>query len=278
MQLKKLEEEIGFSIFDRNRKPVEPTLLGNKFIERAKIIVEEAHLLKNFVNEDINTFKGKFRFGIIPTVAPYLLPLFLPDFVKKYPDTHLIIKEMHSEDIIKELKNGTLDLAVLATPLEEKTLLEEPVYYEPFLAYFPPKHPRLKADTVDMEDLDLRDLLVLAEGHCFRNQTLRICNVNSEIISHEFTYESGSIEAVKRMIDKGFGYSLIPALAIDSSYDLSRIREFNMPVPSREVSIVSYKSFHKYGLINALKKTVLDNVPDDFVKNENFIRINWRTL
>lgn len=276
MQLKKLEFEIGFEIFDRTKKPLKITTLGKLFIEKALIIVSETKELKNLVNHDLESVDGDFRLGIIPTIAPYLLPRFLPEFLLKNPKTRLIISELQSEDIINQIKTGKLDMAILATPIEEKQIVEEILYYEPFLGYFPIGHSQLDNTNINLNNLDYNDILILNEGHCFRNQTLSICNLKPELIESKFEYQSGSIETIKKLIEHKMGFSLIPALATYENIKENQLRKFSTPIPSREISIVYHKNFHKNGLINNLKKSILNNIPVDFIKNNTTQIIKWR--
>jgi LysR family hydrogen peroxide-inducible transcriptional activator len=271
-----LEQEIGFLIFDRAQKPVQITALGSLFIDKAMLIVSETQELKNLVNHDLESLDGEFRMGIIPTIAPYLLARFLPDFVAENKNTSLIISELQSEDIISQIKSGELDLAILATPIDEKQIIEEVLYYEPFLGYFPKNHPQLNNDFVDMENIDLSDILILNEGHCFRNQTLSICNLNPEWINSQMKYQSGSIETIKSLIEKDMGFSLIPALATYTNINTERVRSFKEPVPSREIAIIYHKNFHKNGLIRMLKKAILANISEDYTKNEYSQIVKWR--
>lgn len=277
MQIQKLENEIGFRIFDRNSKPVKPTKLGEQFISKARIIHREVNELKAMVEDDLNTLKGEFRLGIIPTLAPYLLPLFLPHFSEKYSETHLVIEELQSEDIIQKLKIGLLDIAILATPVFEKQLREIPVFVEPFLAYLEPENPLLNKKLIDSNDLDLEKILLLSEGHCFRNQTLNICKQKKTNGFQKFTYSSGSIETIKALVDKGLGYTLIPELSIlPEGQNNKNIKRFNKPEPVREVSLLVHSGFTKELLLENIRKSITENLPENFSKNERFVRVKWR--
>ena len=275
-QIKKLEDEVGFVLFNRSVKPLVPTKLGLEFIAKARSILDEVAALKSLVNQDLESTSGTFRLGIIPTLSPYVLPLFLPGFTKQNPHTHLIINELQSEEIISQLKSDQLDLALLATPLDERQIKEEVVFYEPFLGYFPEGHHQLKHEYLDFNQVELNDLLILDEGHCFRNQTLRICDIKAENLHHAFEYQSGSIETIKRLIEQNMGFSLIPALAARQDIKKENLRKFKMPVPAREVSIVSRISFHKSGLLKAIKDEIIKNLPKEFVIQTETQMIKWR--
>ena len=143
MQIQKLEDELDILIFDRSKKPILLTEVGEKIVNQAKNIVNEAGRIKDIVDQQKGYIGGEFKVGIIPTVMPTLLPMFLNNFIKKYPKVNLIIEEQTTEDIIKKLKNGHLDCAIAATPLEEENLKEIVLYYELFVAYVPSNHPSI---------------------------------------------------------------------------------------------------------------------------------------
>ena len=276
MQVKKLEEELGTLLFDRTKKPLKPTKIGKHFIEKAREILRETKLLENIVSENRFSIKGTFIIGIIPTLAPYLLPLFLPKFVKENPETKLIIHEVESLDMIKKMKDETIDIGIIVTPLLEKHIREIPLFYEPFLAYLPKNHHLLHKDRVTANELSTENALVLSEGHCFRNQTLKICNQNFEESSIGFEYKSGSIETLKRLVEKGLGYTLIPELSVIKDKNNPNIKRFKTMEPVREVSLTCYKSFSKERLIEKLRDSILSEIPKEFTKKEEYVRVRWR--
>ena len=214
MQVKKLEDEIGVKIFDRSKKPIQPTPIGIEILQRARRILRESKQLSAFVNHEKETLEGEFSIGIIPTVAPYLLPAFLPRFIEENPRLHLKISELQTGQIISRLRQGTIDIGVLATPLNEENIIEHTLYYEPFLLYLPDDHRLVNKAFLLADDLETRDLLVLNEGHCFREQTLSICGRSQKGDGIGFDYQSGSIEALKNLVKKGVGYTLVPELSV----------------------------------------------------------------
>ena len=220
---------------------------------------------------------GTYRLGVIPTLAPYLLPIFLKEFSDAHPEIQLEIKELQSEEIIQRLNQGKLDMAILATPLEENGLREIPLFYESFLVYAHPEHPILEKKKLSAKELDDNGLWVLDQGHCFRNQVLNICEKAGQLnASSQLSFESGSIETLKNMIKGYSGYTLIPELAVDFDRDDTFIRRFQSPQPAREISLVVHNSFSKDLLLQHLRKSILDQVPDSFLKNEKYSAINWR--
>lgn len=277
MQVQKLEEEIGFRLFDRSRKPLTPTSLGRQFIARSRAVIAGISEMKLMVQDEIESVKGEFRLGIIPTLAPYLLPLLLPDLINRHPDTHLIVEELQSIEIIDRLKNNQLDMALLATPLMEKNIREIPLFSEPFLLYLPVNHPLLKQDNIRPEILDPQSLLLLAEGHCVRNQALNLCHIRKERRSKGFTYNSGSIEALKGLVDKRVGYTLVPELSV--SHELRTkpsIKCFSKPEPSREISLVCHATFSREKLLEIIRAIIQQNLPSNMTRSRNFIRVKWR--
>ncbi|MEE9437956.1 MAG: LysR substrate-binding domain-containing protein [Saprospiraceae bacterium] len=273
IQVKKLEEEIGFPIFDKSKSPFKPTKLGVFFIKKAKVILNEVSELKNMVSTALNNLEGKFKIGVIPTISPYLIPLISGGFSKKYPNTILEIEEMQSKNIIDALQKREIDMAILVTPLGEPFIREVKLYNEPFVFYGQKSDSLEKRMSISTEEvLAMDDVWLLENGHCFRNQVLNICqNVSNKNIQ----FQSGSIEALKKMVDNYGGFTLVPEMALNE-YDIGCSIDFEKPKPIREVSIVVHHTFAKDALIDALRLEILENTPEKFVKNKRFIKINWR--
>ena len=192
MQVQKLEEELTIKLFNRTTKPISLTPIGLKVIEQAKVILKEAKRMGDVVTSEKGIIGGDFRIGIIPTVMPTLLPLFLSTFIKKFPKVNLKIEELNTASIIEELKNGKLDAGIAATPLDDPKLLEKPLYYEPFVGYIPENHSLSKLKSLSVEDLEKIDILVLEDGHCFREHVLKLCQTTKSLNS--FNLKSGSFE------------------------------------------------------------------------------------
>lgn len=275
MQVKKLEDEIGIKIFDRSKKPLKPTKAGEKIITKAREILRDVSEMKDMVSNEKKTMAGTYRLAVIPTLAPFLMPIFLPYFKKHYPEVKLIIRELQTLDIIKELKADTLDIGLVVTPLDESTLTEHPIFYEPFLFYHPENHPLGHQKVVSPSQLDGDELLLLEEGHCFRNQALNVCG-KQNANHNDFYYQSGSIETLKNMVKSGLGYTLVPQLSITETYDNKYVTPFAEPKPVREVSLVTHRSFNKKMLINALHDSIIAMLPNNIKKVERFVRVKWR--
>ena len=275
MQVKKLEEEIGVRIFNRDKKPLQPTEIGKEVITRARQIIRESRQLKEFVNHEKESMEGEYTIGIIPTLAPYLLPLFLPVFMNENPGVHLKVQELQTGQIISQLESGIIDIGFLATPLNETSIREIPVFYEPFLLYLPENHRFMNEKLMLAEELDPSEVLVLDEGHCFREQALSICKRPRLGSSIGFDYQSGSIEALKSLVQNGVGYTLVPELSVMNEHNSVHIRRFTNPEPVREVSIVVHSSYFKESVINRLKETVQRVIPERFLKKQSVVEFNW---
>jgi LysR family hydrogen peroxide-inducible transcriptional activator len=258
MQIQKIEEELSVLIFDRTKKPIQLTAIGEKIVNQAKNIVNEAGKIKDIVEYQKGFIGGEFRLGIIPTIMPTLLPMFLTNFIKKYPKVKLIIEELNTDEIISRLKNGHLDAAIAATPLEDEQIKEIVMYYEPFIAYIPNNHTVLEKSEIEISDLNLDEILLLQDGHCFRDGILNLCKNQNLSNSSSFRLESGSFETLIKLADEGLGTTLLPYLhTLDlKEKDKSKLRGFKDPKPAREVSLIYPKSELKIHIIDALRSTI----------------------
>ncbi|MCO6146580.1 LysR substrate-binding domain-containing protein [Flavobacterium sp. NRK1] len=260
MQIQKLEEELDIQIFDRSKKPIQLTDVGQKIVQQAKNIVNESGRIKDIVEQQKGYIGGDFKVGIIPTVMPTLLPMFMANFINRYPKVNLIIEERTTEEIIKMLKNGQLDAAIAATPLNEESIKEIVLYYEPFVAYVPENNPAYKKKEFEVEDLEmnLSNILLLQDGHCFRNNVLNICKAGNLQSDNHFQIESGSFETMVKLADEGLGMTLLPYLhTLDmEGKHKDKLRQFKEPRPSREVSLIYSKKELKLHIIEALRTTI----------------------
>jgi LysR family hydrogen peroxide-inducible transcriptional activator len=270
MQVQKLEEELGVKLFDRSKQPISPTDIGSEILEQARTILKESYKLKELISNQRTVISGELRIGIIPTMAPYLMPQIISSFMKKYPEVQLVIWEYMTDQIVSELKNGLLDCGILSTPLEDKSLQESPLFYESFVAYLSKSSPLTSKKTLHASDIDLDDLWLLNEGHCMRNQILNICNRKKSTEVRAFEYNTDSVETLKRMVEMNKGITLLPELSISdfSVKQLDRIRYFKSPQPTREISIVTHRNFLKRRLIMALEKEILEAIPKR-MRNKN---------
>ena len=257
MQIQKLEEALETKIFNRNKKPIQLTEIGKKIVEQAKIIVDESNRINDIVEQQKGYIGGDFKLGIIPTVMPTLLPIFLKSFIKKYPKINLKIEELTTEEIIKKLNDGHIDVAIAATPLENENIKERVLYYEPFVGFVPEEHRLNNLKTLDIENLDIDDILLLEDGHCFKENILNLCSALGKK-NQNFQLQSGSFNTLVKLSKEGLGMTLLPYLqTLDLNEDDKKfLKEFNTPAPAREVSIIYHKSHLKVHLIEVLKNLI----------------------
>ncbi len=271
MQIQKLEEELGIKLFDRSSQPIRATPQGRPVIEQAKIVLREAGRIYDIIRAEKNSTAGQLRLGIIPTIAPYLIPLFVKSMGEKYPDLRLEISELTTSVILERLKNDQLDCGLMATPPADPELSEIPVYYEPFVAYVSPSHPLFKKPVLKQEDLEQADLWIMNEGHCFRSQVLQICrDQGTRKENKNFTYEAGSIETLKRLVELNEGYTLLPELSVKDfpMKQMKMVRYFKQPEPMREISLITGKHFVKYSLLNVLKDEIRLAIPTKMTESK----------
>lgn len=263
MQVKKLEDELDLQLFDRTKKPLIPTPAGIPIINQARTILANVEDLKQLVSEQKGVMEGELKLGVIPTIAPYLLPSLLPEFERDHPKVQLTIQELQTSDIIKKLRNDELDVGLLATPLGESGITEIPMFQEPMFGYVGENHRLFKKKKLKLSDLDLADTWLLSEGHCFRSQVLNIC-ANRNEAGNSSTFESGSLETLERMVEQHRGMTILPAMATTglSPEQQALIRPFTGTVPTREISLVISRTQIKRQMIDALKHSILSTVPN----------------
>ena len=258
MQIQKLEDELDIQIFDRSKKPIELTEVGKKIVTQARNIVNDSDRIQDIVDQQKGFIGGEFKLGIIPTVMPTLLPMFLKTFVKKYPKVKLKIEELTTEEIILRINEGHLDAAIAATPLENENIKERVLYFEPFVSYIPNNHRLNEKKKIDVSDLDINDILLLEDGHCFRDGVINLCKVFKNPQEKSFQLESGSIETLIKLSNEGLGMTLLPYLHTLDIKELEKnnLHFFNEPSPAREVSIIYHKSELKMQIIEALQDVI----------------------
>ena len=254
MQVQKLEEELEVMLFDRSKKPIKATAVGLKIVEQAKNIVNEANRINDIVDQEKGYIGGEYTLGIIPTVMPTLLPMFLKTFINRYPNVNLIIREQNTNQMIRNIQDGHLDAGIAATPLEIEFIKERPLYYEPFVGYVPPNHRLRKQDILNTEDLDIADILLLQDGHCFRDGVINLCKSRDELKKEHFRLQSGSFETLISLADEDMGMTLLPylnTLELDQAKK-DNLKYFETPSPAREVSLIYHKSELKIQIADAI--------------------------
>lgn len=272
MMIKKLEDELEVKIFDRSKQPAVPTEIGKLIIAQAKKALQDTARIKEIVNEERGLVRGELKVGIIPTLAPYIIPMFINSFLKKYPDVKLQISELTTEAITEKLEQYSLDVGIMATPLNNAALIEQPLFYEQFVVYASAQEKLLKKKYLLAQDIDINRLWLLEEGHCLRSQVMNLCELkHREKELHQLDFESGSIETLKKIVDLNQGITILPELALNDLHasQRDRVRQFKSPAPVREISIVTFRHFVKEKLIDALKQEILDNIPADMKSTKN---------
>jgi LysR family hydrogen peroxide-inducible transcriptional activator len=263
-QIQKLEDDLGIVLFDRSRQPILPTHDGMLILRQIHTALLELERIDEKVKDLRNEVQGVFRLAVIPTLAAYIIPRFLKDFTTAYPKVQLRIDESQTDKIVEDLTHGHVDAALLVTPLENPSLVEEPLFYETIWLYLCAGHPLLRKVSVKESDLSIDDVYLLAEGHCFRGQVLHLCKTQNQRRPRSVQIESGSLETVKRLVDQGEGSTLLPELAkldLVTREQEIYLRPFAQPQPYREVSLVSYRHSIKRAIREGLRERILKNLP-----------------
>ena len=279
MQIKKLEDELGVIIFDRSRQPVVPTDLGAKLIEQARMTLSATQRIKEIIQEEQQEVEGTLKIGIIPTLAPYLLPVFIGPYIRKYPAVKVEVEELVSEEIIRRLKRDMLDVGLFVAPYHDEKIVERPVFYEEMLVYAHPDSELLKKKEVGHEDIVTSDIWMLGNGHCFRNQVVNLCEMSaSQHKNLPFEFESNSLETLMRIVDVEGGFTLIPELALQymSPEKKKQVRSIANTKPLREVSVIYSRHFTKQRLITLLCDEIKSVVPAHMLKRDRGMIVEWK--
>lgn len=285
MQIQKLEEELGVKIFDRNKHPIAVTAIGEAIVTQSRQILAECDKINELIQSQHGKLSGIFRFAVIPTIAPYILPGLLGLYSKKYPDMKLQVREMETKQIITALRNNELDAALVSTPLEENGIKEYPLFEEPFVAYFSKDEKALDKRLISTDDIELDRIWLLNEGHCMRNQVLDLCTDQIQRLQADrpFKYESSNVETLRKMVDKNGGMTVLPELAtFEFSEDQQdRVRYFEETEPVREVSLITNDHFVKLSVLQSLIDEISGLVPEKMrvqKKNRKVLRIQSAKL
>ncbi len=269
MQIHKLEKELDVLIFDRSKQPLFPTDLGAEIVKQARCILQETERLNEIVNHARGRKRGTLRLGIISTLAPYLLPLFIQSFYTKYPGISLHIKELLTKDIVDGIENGTLDAGIVALPVARRGFHSTPLFFEPLIAYVHQQHTLYSRNSISPKDLSPDEILLLEQGHCFREQTLKLCDHNGQLNTsrHEFSsFQSGNLETLRNLVDTQLGITLLPYLAtlhIQNTEKEHSLRYFQEPKPARHIGIISCRAYLKKNLLDTLASEILESIPDE---------------
>ena len=263
-QVQKVEEELDIIIFDRSKKPIITTKKGQLVIDQAKNTIREYKKIFDIKN-DSGKIKGEFHLAVIPSLAPYVVPLFIKNFSKNYPDVKLYINEYKTDDIIEALYDDAIDAGLLVTPLNDDKIIERSLFFERFFLYTSKNHKLSEKKIITDMDLDASSVWLLEEGHCFRDQVIKVCSVDRrKNVLDNIKFASGSLETLINLIRQGDGYTLLPELAtlcLPEQEKKDNLRKFKQPIPTREVSLVHSRSFLKQDIIEALQKEIIGNLP-----------------
>lgn len=278
MQIKKLEEHLGVTIFDRSKQPIIPTDVGEKIIEQARIVLTENAKINEIVEEFNSTLSGELTIGVIPSLSPYLLPLFIGNLTSNYPHINVTVVELLTEEIIHKLKNDTIDVGILVTPLNEASIIESPIFYEKMLLFANKSHELATKAHLETNEITSEGLWLLGKGHCFRSQVVNLCSYQDEHNDEAmFKFESGSLETIKKIIESEGGYTLLPELAINNcNPDNTVIRHFDSETPVREVGIVYSRNHAKKRMLEALKVTIEQSIPKELLNANRGQIVEWR--
>ena len=265
LQIQKVEEEFGFLIFDRRRKPISPTPRGVIILEEARQVLSAHNRMIERAKYEKGTIQGSFRLAIIPTILPSLIPYFLDEFCRTYLNVQLIIEERTTEACLLGLREESIDAAILATPLKQRGIREKVLYYEEFVFFAHAEHRELRNPIIDSVQLSSDGLWLLQDGHCLRNQIVSFCSVEDHgSLYPNLSFEGNSLESLRLLIQRGGGYTLFPQLYVQSMSDAERnthVRRFQPPVPVREVGLVYRSQQWKTDIIEVIFQTIVRCIP-----------------
>ncbi|HMQ46741.1 MAG TPA: LysR substrate-binding domain-containing protein [Saprospiraceae bacterium] len=257
----RFEDEMGIVVFDRKTKPVTITKEGEPIIHQLKIIAKEIENLKEVVSALKGEISGVLKIGVIPTVGPYLIPLFLQDFIEKFPSIHFEISEITTDKIVAYIEKRELDIGIVSIPLNYPDLLEIPLYYEPFMLFDSANKNEYHPLTI--RDIDFSRLWLLEEGHCMRTQVEKICGMHEQqVLNRNLDYKSGTIDTLLKFVSRNKGITLLPLLAtLDFSEEKSgMLSHFAEPVPARNIGLLIHKHFVKKNILESLQQEIQNSV------------------
>lgn len=260
--VQKLEDELGVKLFDRHIQPVTPTAIGIKILKQAKQIQLQVSQVKEIVHEEKFTLSGTLRLAVLPTIAPYLLPRFFPQLVNKYPEIDIRVMEKQTHQIEAGLLCDEIDAAITATHPEDLNLCDDFLFYEEFCGYVSKKEAVFKNDLVKTSEVNTSHLWLLDQGHCFRDQLLRYCQLEAVKVN-QIRYNLGSLETFMRMVESGHGLTFIPELAtLQLNKDQKEfLRPFAIPKPTRQIRLIYHKNYVRKSLLEILVNEVQASVP-----------------
>ena len=270
--MRKLEDELGVLIFDRSKQPITPTTIGSKIIHQARTIFRETGQIENILSEFMGDISGSLKIGILPTIANALIPKLIREISENHPNLKLTINEGLTKEIIDDLENDRLDVGIVSTPVKHNGLVERNLYTEKFRIYTHPNHPCYSKKAWEATDLLEDKLWLLSEGNCFRVQTINLCSLPDEKLNHlALTYESGSLQTLKKIVDFEGGATIIPEWEASELDDdsLDNLRAFRADDAGRAVGLIYTKFYAKDQIINRLEEMIMNCLPRYVSENKN---------
>lgn len=265
-QIKKLEEELDVVIFERTKRSVEVTPVGEAIIAHARKVVEQTDAIEQLARAHRDPLAGPLRVGAIPTLSPYLMPLILVPLKKRYPQMKLVLSEEITETLLQRLERHEIDVALIATPVDIPDLVEAPLFEEPFWLAHPRAHPLYNKDDITSEDLRQLELLLLADGHCLAQQAMEVCGMSDRSVRGEMgDLRAASLETLLQLVGAGFGCTLVPALAIRGSWmtDSGIIaRKLDLRDTYRCVAMVFRRSFPRRQSLEVFASVIRQCLPN----------------
>ena len=265
MMIRKLEEELEVQIFDRSAVPVETTLIGQTIVEQAKIALQQLNKIKEIVEDQQQLLTGTFNLGIIPTIAPYLVPELLRNKEMKCKELILVLKEDITDNIISDILEGKMDGGLMVSPLKHPNLVEYPIYYEKFYAYVSPLESIYADREIDINSISVDHLWLLDSVHCMRGQVEHLCQMRDENIKYnkQVRYEAGNINTLINVVDLNAGMTIIPEMSAMTLCEEQQenLKEFKDLTAVREVSLVVNKDYIRQNMLNKILEIIGDSVP-----------------
>ncbi|MBK9592042.1 MAG: hydrogen peroxide-inducible genes activator [Crocinitomicaceae bacterium] len=278
MQVKKMETDLGITIFDRTKQPIVVTDIGRVIVDQARLVLSESKKIEELIQLSKNTLTGELKIGVIPSIAAYLLPKFLGNLARKHPGIKISVQELLTEEIVENLRTEKIDVGILVTPLEHAGIIETPLFYEKILLYMNAAQEFAKLESIKLSQINTDNLWLLSQGHCFRNQVINLCKIKDSNNALPFEYESASIETLIKFVDKEGGFTLIPELAAldlpDSKKHLAK--QIKDVKPIREVSLVTNRVFVKQRILEVLKTEIIQSVPKEMLDKKRGEIVEWK--
>ncbi len=265
MQIQKLEDELGVVIFDRSQSPILPTKVGALIIQQAKVVYGESMRIPEIIQTQKLGLVGDLSVGVIPTVSPYLVPLFLKPFNHGYPQIEISISELTTAHCLNQLEQEEIDVAILATKEDPKRFVQKKLYDEEFLLFANKDNALLKKKVISISDINLKDIWLLEEGHCLSSEIIKTCHLRRDVsqLPGHLNFKIGNLESIRSLVQENFGYTLLPYLSTRklSQQEKKLLRPFKEAQPKRTIYLTLRKGFLKEGLVGALKSTILESLP-----------------